>query len=364
MRILLVTAVVAVLGVCVLLFADPPAPRAETDADPVEPPAREAAARPEPAPVDIADRIRMRPQSLQTQTDLKRFVADQVAGGPGSVPGLLRRLTAGHDLDLGARWGFLAGRVKEYPTLRAAYIDALAAIPGEEATRALRAALDVTASAAETLQVSLALNERGETSWVGPALNAAAAPVTARDLTFQNSLVELAAKTEPGATAAQVVEKAPRGADGTDPQVMGRALRILPLERAAAAVRRVFLDATVTHQAKGRYLRALCNRPEPEVFRHVRELVTERPQPEDLRYQVAYAAAGAEAFYADENAYRLALTSGDAAAAARIRERFLLRLREAEALVTAALGVDLKSASDPRTSSLRRLLDRHRERVQ
>ena len=124
-------------------------------------------------------------------------------------------------------------------------------------------------------------------------------------------------------------------------------------------------DAEVTTLAKSRYVRALCNRRhvEPRVWQHLRDLVADAEWKRDLRVDVAYAAAGAEAFYLDEIAYRQAVARGDSGEAAAIKARYDKRLADVEGFVELAIGGDVTDASDARAASLRRMLARHRERV-
>jgi hypothetical protein len=255
-------------------------------------------------------------------------------------------------------WRFAGGRpAGGYPTLRSAYIDALASIPGADATAALLEVLDLTSSVEETFQIAWALDERGEGRWVAVSLERAAAERNATAQPVQEALVALAARADPAGTAAQVLALAPRGEDPRDPKILAGALEGLPLAVAIETARRVLDDRTVTATARDRHLESLFEREEPEVLEHVRERI--RAEPPDRRIAVAFAALRSGTFQRDVVARDVAQARGDAAEALRLRERYARRLDEVTRLVETAL--DEVSAEDPRARNLRRSLDRHRE---
>ena len=132
-----------------------------------DPEVRDGPPAPPPPLRDVEAVARARPQEPATQDDLRAFVADCVARGAAAVPDLLTLLKNRPDVALAPRWRFRDGRPEGgYPTLRSAYLDALASIPGREAGDALREVLDLTGSLEETYQIASALAVRDEAGWV------------------------------------------------------------------------------------------------------------------------------------------------------------------------------------------------------
>ncbi len=76
------------------------------------------------------------------------FVMACSAHGAEAVPSLLSFLLAGEDLVTHQRpsWSYSDGELNVYPTVRAAYLDALGAIPSDAATEALGEVLGATGS--------------------------------------------------------------------------------------------------------------------------------------------------------------------------------------------------------------------------
>jgi hypothetical protein len=365
-RALLVVAVVALAAICglYLLDRDTPGHATPRGATPGEPgktpsgdtPAAKSVLPPVPGGLDGTPR---------SQDRLERFVTACIGLGPEAVPALLARLRADDDVKLQPRWKFAKGRPEGFPTLRSAYLAALAAIPGEEAANALRAVLAETASVEETYQIALALTERQDGGWADAALAKAGDEVSPATLPAQKALVALAAREAPVETAAQMVARAPRGEDGTDPAVLANALRDLPLDAATGASAQLLGDPSVTPRAKERYIRELCSRPDGElrVWEHLRDVASAADWPDTLRMSAAYAAAGAQSFLLDELAYNKARATGDTRAAETIKARFTRRLVAVQNLIQTATGIDLNDANDPRAAALRRTLERHRDRV-
>jgi hypothetical protein len=358
-------ALLAVLGVAGLLWiwGREDGPERQTAAAPEGPspvPAG-AGARPGPLP-DIERRVRGRPFDPQAQKDLVAFVDACVARGDDAVADLLGRLRDRPDVALTGRWSLDPARAREYPTLRAAYLDALARIPGPRSSAALAEVLAATRSIEETAIVSIALQARGDASWIATALDRVGEGYTPRNREMHEAVVALAAKTDPGETAARMILLAPRGDDAANPRVIAGALEKMPLGDAVVAAGQLVGDAAVTRTAKGAYLESLCSRPEPEVFTNLRDLLARGRWDDDLRLDVAYKASRSVSFALEAAEYDRLRAAG-APEAETIRARYEQRLHELRGLLAEALGPELFDSDDPRAVLFRRTLERHRERL-
>lgn len=312
-----------------------------------------AGAEPDPSPPRPLPRI---DESAGAQ-GLAAFVAACIAQGEAAVPELLRVLGEGYDRQVEPRWIFVDGRTKGYPTLRSAYIAALRAIPGDRSTAALRQVLRDTKSVEETYLLALALKERAETAFA-PTLVERIPPEPAPALLpIQWAMVDLGAQMDPSATAARLEATAPRGDDGSDPQVFSRALGSLPLATATASGRALLLDAAVTPRAKSRYLRSLLNRPEMEMLQMVEEVVGLGQLSDEVKTDLSYAAVESDAFRLDTIAHQQALAERDDLAAKRVSDRFQLRIEQTTRLMSTSLGIDVATSDDPRAASLRKKLE-------
>jgi hypothetical protein len=306
---------------------------------------------------DVEHIARHRAHEAGTKGEFDRFVAMCAARGADAVPELLRMLEV-EDVKLAPRWVVEDGVPQGYPTLRSIYVAALAAIDAPEAADALRTLLDTTESAGESLLAARALADRGESGWSGALLDQASRNPTPVEQPLLKAMVELAARTEPEAAAAHIASKAPRGEDNSDPRALSHGLTVLPLEAATRTTRELLAEAEVTNLAKSRYLRALLTRSEVESLRRMREAALSDEWSDETRIDVANAAAGSIAFFADARAYQGALAAGDTSTADAARARFEERLRAARALIEAALDVpDLYNSDHPRAASLRKRLD-------
>lgn len=290
---------------------------------------------------------------------LEAFVAACAAQGEAAVPGLLRALAEGKDRQVEPRWIFVAGGTRGYPTLRSAYIAALRAIPGDASTAALAQVMADTRSVEETCLLGLALAERRETSFVPTLLERIPAEPAPALLPVQWQMVELAARVDPGETARRLEATAPRGEDGSDPQVFARALGALPLAAATGSGRALLIDPDVTPRAKSRYLRSLLDRPEMEVLHVVEEVAGLGQLTDELKTDLAYAAVESDAFRLDGIAHETALAQGDHVTAKAASDRFRLRTEQTTRLMSAVLGIDVATSDDPRAQSLRRKLEAH-----
>lgn len=295
------------------------------------------------------------------QKGLDAFVAACAARGDPAVAGLLALLRKGDDKTFAPRWVFVGGRLKGHPTLRAACIEALRAIPGDGATAALAEVLGATKSVEETYLLSLALEERGEVSWVPTLLDRIPAETSPTLLPVQRGMVELAARTDPAETSTRVLEGAPRGEDGSDPRTLSWALQAMPIATATETARTLLLDKGITPRAKSRYLRSILERPEVEVVTLLQEVVDARTLDETARIELAYAAAGSNGFRHDAVASRTALANGDVAEAKRMSDRFRLRMEQTTRLLNTVLDLDIGTSDDPRAVSIRKRLEAHRK---
>jgi len=359
-RTLLVVAALATAAILGLLTLNRDGGRVARHADgpvlPEEPPLAG------PAPPEMAHERLGTPRSRE---EVEKFLARCSELGKAAVPELARRLRERRDVPFEPRWRFVGGRLKGHPTLRSAYIAALAAIPGDASAGALREVLAQSASVFEAYEIALALEDRGEAGWAKDALVRAGEHTSPSKLDTQLAIVGLAAERDPDETAAQILTQAPRGDAMTDPKVLASGLSRLPARQALAATQALIADPEVTLRAKGRYLRGLFARPQLEqtVLRGVQGMFESETLSRELRTDAAYAAAGAASFYTDAIAYQKARAQGKGEEAATIKTRCERRIVEIEALIRAAIGTDVNTSSDPRAASLRRMLERHRARL-
>lgn len=315
-----------------------------------------------PRPPDVSfapPDVRRAPQSPRTQKDLAAFVVGLAARGSAAVPEILAFLRSGEDVELRKVWSFEQGELRDYPTLRSAYLEALRRISGGDSDRALRELFPTARSLEESYCIALALSERGDGSWTDSLAQRVGAAAEPARLGLQTAMVELAARTDPVGTARQVEVSAPRGEDGTDPQPLAAALRALPLDAARATAERLLGDAAVTPRAKGRYLDSIFRRGEPEIFDSVRSLLAGGALAGDLAVTAANAAVNSYGFVEDIQEIHRARADRDGAAEQLALARFGRRIEAARALVGAAFAVDPGNTQDARALSCLRMLEAH-----
>ena len=304
---------------------------------------------------EILEPIRSNPLSPGSQKRMAAFVMACSAHGAEAVPSLLSFLLAGEDLVTHQRpsWSYSDGELNVYPTVRAAYLEALGAIPSDAATEALGEVLGATGSIEESYFIARLLQQRGERDWapivLERALKTAAQPITLPTL---QRIVRLAAETDPSGTARRMETDAPRGQDGRDPIALAAGLETMQLTAAQATVSRLLSDASITVRARSRFLTAFTKRGEVGALRTLREIVEGGTLPDELRTAAAYAAVNSPGFTQDRLQYDLARAQKDANAESEARGRFTNRLDEATRLVDAAFPGD-----GPRATVLRKRLE-------
>lgn len=287
------------------------------------------------------------------------FVNACLERGEQAVPMLLRRLRLDEDRRLEPLWKFEKGRLVGYPTLRSAYIAALAGIPGESASTALQQLLSDARSVEESYQIALALAERGLGGWSGDLLGRATTG-TAANQRLRMEIAEFVARTDPEGTAALVLESAPRGDSKDDGRILASAVTALPLETSVATTGRVLDDAGITDRAKATLVRSvLRRRPEPSIFASIQEQVEQGRLEGKLKVDAAYAAANSIWFVNDVREYESAVAQKDAAKADEIRRRFNDRVRAARDFIRAAVGPE----DDKRVQAMLRILEAHEKRM-
>ncbi|MEE8105052.1 MAG: hypothetical protein V3T86_05910 [Planctomycetota bacterium] len=289
---------------------------------------------------DVEYAARTRPNAPRTQKELAAFVYACAARGKEAVPLLQSLLDSGRDARIRKVWKFSPdGEMDGYASLRAAYLEALRSIAGEDAAQALEQAYR-GASTEESYLIALALSERGRYGWAGTLLDRAdksGAPAEAMHLLPK--MVALAAGAEPGETAARLEANAPRGASTSDPRVMATALAHMPLQNALATADRLLADPDITLRAKTRYLNSLLTgRAELEAIRTVRVAIERAGTSEALRAAAVNDAVKSRGFLNDKLAYQHARAKGNNAAAQAARERFDRRAEEVRALIVSAYG--------------------------
>ncbi len=303
---------------------------------------------------EILEPIRSNPLSPASQKRMAAFVMACSTQGGEAVPHLLSFLLAGEDLVTHRRssWSYMDGELNQYPTVRAAYLEALGAIPSEEATEALGKVLDTTESVEESYFIARLLQQRGERDWapivLERALKTAPQPVTLPTL---QRIVRLAAETDPSGTARRMETDAPRDQDGRDPIVLAAGLETMQLAAAQATAARLLNDEGITVRARSRFLTSFTKRGEVGVLHTLREIVEGGALPDELRTAAAHAAVNSPGFSQDRLQYDLARAQKDANAESEARSRFTGRLDEATRLVDAAFQAD-----DPRANFLRKRL--------
>jgi hypothetical protein len=233
---------------------------------------------------------------------------------------LLRR----PDIDCGRPWEFVDGQLREYPSVRAACLEALRRIDTPDSTRALREWLLLTEVAGEAYLAALALSERGETGFAPRLLDVA----IEADGSVPLEMVRLAAGSDPSGTARRIVDAAPRGEEKRDPGILARGLAVVRWEDAGPVARGLLEEPAVTARARLRYAQALVDRPEADALAVVREALARGALPAAEARDLAERAVGSRPFADDLRAAQ----GGDAAA----RARSLQRAEEARRLIDAA----------------------------
>ncbi len=283
--------------------------------------------------------VRAAPTSPLAQKSLAAFAMAQAARGRDAVPDLVDMLRS-PDTDCGRPWEFTDGQLREYPSVRAACLEALRQIDAPESTRALRSWLDVTEVAGEAYLAALALSERGEAGFALRLLDVA----VEADGTVPVEMVRLAARSDPGGTAKRIADAAPRGEEGRDPGILARGLAYAGWEQAGPVARGLLEEPGVTEKARVRYAEALLQRPEPEALALVREALGRGALPAKQAENLAEMAVASRAFADDLRAAQ----GGDTAARARAQAF----AEEARRLIDAA-----GRAGAEGTESLRSRLD-------
>lgn len=326
----------ATLGVAAALhFASRhPAPRTRgTDQESPEPAVggvRPPPAEP-PAPRDVAEllvALRDGEVSAGDRAGVRKVMADWIARGPAAVGEIERLLESGADVALLDRWRFRE-EAGDPPSLRAAAILALAAIPGEESTAALSRAAGAARSAGEAWLAVAALRDRGRSGWGEAALTAAVGESPEGQDPYQARLIETASAEEPAAASRKLLADAPRDQDPRDPGALAKALRHMPWNDASRAATSLLEDPGVTLRAKRRYARSLLDRPEPEAIRFARDAWDRSGRSPEFAEEIADGLARSDAFEEDEALLR----SATAEEGERIRARIRLRIEEARALL-------------------------------
>jgi hypothetical protein len=252
--------------------------------------------------------VRASPTSPAAQKSLAAFAIAQAARGAAAVPDLVELLRR-PDVDCGRSYEFVDGQLREYPSVRAACLEALRHIDGPEAANALRSWLELTEVTGEAYLAGLALSERGEKGFEPRLLDVAVAgdgPVT-------QEMVRLAARSDPTVTARRIADAAPRGAEDRDAGVLASGLSFVPWEQAAPVARGLLEEPAVSGKARLRYAEALLARPEPEALTVVREAMERGAFPAKTAGDLAEHAVASRAFTEDLRAGR----AGDVAARAR-----------------------------------------------
>ncbi|MGQ0613331.1 MAG: hypothetical protein ACT4PV_06305 [Planctomycetaceae bacterium] len=339
------------------------APREPTDA-----PARARDPAPPPSPPSLPallETVRGQPSlSPRTQKRLAAFVHACAARGEGALPELLAFLRTGEDVEAAKTWSFVDGELREYPSLRAACLEALRAIPGRAATDALREAFASPASLEEATYAALALHERGDASWVGALLERAARSEAPAQQHIVKLAAQMAGAADPEAAGAALEAAAPRGDARGDPKDLAAVLTGMPLASARATALRLLQDGAVTVLAKSRYLRAISRRNDPEAVAILREALEGPGLQGDLRVDAANAAVDAAGFFEDLRLLEMAQAQGDGPGADGAIRRLRDRSAEARRAVGAAFGVDPASTSDPRATLLLQRIREIEERIE
>lgn len=302
---------------------------------------------PDPASAtpEVALDVRAAPTSPAAQKSLAAFALAQAARGKDAVPGLVELLRQ-PDIDCGRAWDFADGQLREYPSVRAACLEALRQIDGPESTRALREWLGVTQVGGEAYLAALALSERGEKGFEPRLLDVA----VEADGGLALDMVRLAGRSDPLGTARRIADRAPRGEEQRDPGVLARGLAAVPWAEAGPVARGLLEEPAVTARARLRYAQALVERPEPEALAIVRDALSRGALPADEAGEIAERAVTARAFAEDCRAAR----EGDAEA----RKRAFARAEEARRVIEAAARLGAEG-----TDSLLSRLEKQVERL-
>ena len=354
MRLLLLAAVLAVAGV-VGLWLRSSADREtmqhrRTDAPPLTIPATPKG--PPPLP-DLATVARADPHTARTQNLLARFVRTAPQRGAESVPLILALLLANDDVTLLPRWTYVDGHPDGFPSLRAAYIEALRAIPGKDASRALQEVLKTTRAAEEAYLLGLALEERRQTGWAPTVLRHA----FVRDQrAAAKRIVALASRADPAGTAATMLERAPDA-----PAALEWCIAALPADHARFTTETAVRSETLPYKAKALAVRGLCNRAEIDGLRTLSEMAARGEMRGRLGLEAAYAMTQSPQFRIDALAYRRAVAERDGAAAAKARARFDDRMLAVRRYCADALHIDIATTDDARGKALERQLKAHRK---
>jgi len=353
LRIVLIAVLLAAAGGVVYLVTEGEGPGERNTV-------REGGVRPDrggaqdPAPTGVVD-----PLPPLDEKSPAAFIAQCRARGDEAVPLLLRRLREEQDRRLDPLWRFEGGQLQGHPTLRSVYLAALAAIPGESAGLALQQVMPDAKSPGEAFQIALALEDRGFGGWTESLLGRTQEG-TAADQRLRMEMAEFAAKKDPGATSAYVLESAPRGDSTDDARILAAAVAALPYADSLATAGRFVDDAGITPRAKSAVLRSvLRKRPETTVFSAVEEQIVQGRIDEKLKIDAAYAAANSIWFVNDVTEYEGAVASSEGAKADEIRRRFDERMRAARSLIRTAVGAD----DDARAKAMIRILDAHQARM-
>lgn len=304
---------------------------------------------------DVMAAVRKGPMQPGSQQDLTQFVAACRAMGPDAVPKLLRMLRLDNDVRTSPRWQFKNGQLVDYPTIRATYIAALRGIPGQEAGAALVSLLPDATSAEEAYLISLSMQERGLSGWTEDLLSRAQKG-NAANQQLRMQMAQFAAAKDPVGTAARIINDAPRGASKSDGRILMAATKSLPLGTAITTAEQLIDDQEVTYRTKQLLMSKLLERPDPEIYTALEELITRRDVGEELKIRAAHEAVTNPSFFVDMKMYQIAMANDDVAETDKIRRRFELRLRNAKSLVSTALGLDLETSTDKRAQSLNRRL--------
>ena len=367
MRVLLALVLLAAAGgVAFLLFeGDGPgkgsADRERNRAEGRDEPATDnGPARVEPLP-DVLAAATRDPFAKTTQAELARFVAACKARGEEAVPLLAELLREGKDVKLQPRWFFRKRTLVGYPTVRSAFLTALASIPGEHAGLALHEALRTARVWEEAYLAGIALHARDAQGWVDDMLDQTLGQALPAQMTLQQDAIALAAESDAESLARRLAQAIPRGKDAEgDGRILSEAARTLPVELAVSTATPLITDPGVNYRARANLIRALMGRPEVEVYERMRETALSTRLDEELSRAIAWAAVNNPQFATEAINYAHALSSGDTATADAIQRRFDARKRAAAELVNAALDLDLQTSDDVRAKAMRRALNAHR----
>lgn len=313
--------------------------------------------------IEVAVDVRKDPQGRASQDALAAFVAECRRRGEEVVPILLRRLRLDEDMPTQPRWVFKKGKLVGYPTLRSAYIAALAGIRGESADLALQQLMHSARSAEESYLIAVSLEGRDVGGWSADLLQRAREGDAANQ-GLRMEMARFAARSDPVGAAAFIVESAPRGESTDSGRVLAAAATALPVDIALAATGRVLDDDQITNRAKASLVRAMLRRPETGVYQALEQQVAQGKMDRPLRIAAAHEAANNPNFVRDAMDYHRAVAEGDGGQADSIRRRFNDRMDAAEKFIGVALGVDLRSTDDQRARAIRRLLDAQKKRLE